>query len=110
MLTFIANLIFILTVNQSGTRVALHYPKDESVQWVETCVYSEGKVNDKTSPGDFIPWTSVSCWPPRFALEEMPLMAGALRARASLEIKEGGVSRILWTTTVQVRPEEREQE
>lgn len=97
-------LTFAITVYRSGSKIALHYPKADNVHWIEVCVVTNGKVNDKFSPGNYTEWTETVCWPPRFGLEDFPLRVGALKVTASLVIKEGETKETL-IVRAQVRPE-----
>lgn len=82
----------------------LHYPK--GVEWIEVCVMSEGRVDDKYQPGEYTQWWETTCWNPRFVWEEYPFRPGALKVQATLKIRDGEVEELLRTGVINVRPEE----
>ena len=67
------------------------------------CIQTEGKVDDKYNPGDFLPWYAESCWPPYLRFETYRLRAGSLRYRICADTYE--VDCAPW---VILRPEESE--
>jgi len=84
---------FALRVGQHRTYAALLYPKQQHVKWIEVCVFS-------TSGDDG--WRTTSCWVPRFAIEEYPLMRNTVLIQAALHIREGDADRVLRTPAVRV--------
>lgn len=97
---------FAITVSQYRTSVYMHYPhQDEHFEWVEVCLMSDGKDDDKRNPGEFIEWESLDCWKPRFLLEQVQLRSGTLRVRAELTVDEDGVRSVLRARAT-VKPEE----
>ena len=105
MLALTTSYPFTITLYRNSNGVTLRYPKGENIHWLDVCVLSEGKVSDRFNPDNAIPWSQVSCWEPRFSLEQYTFRPGALRAQAVLMIKDGEEVITLRTEVVQVRPE-----
>lgn len=86
-----------ITVASNWSRLYIRY--DVPLEYV--CIQTEGKVDDKSNPGDFIPWWAESCWEPWLKREEYRLRPGSLRYRVCF--KPDGDQCLEWRP---IKPEE----
>ena len=102
----LAILLLILTFSiapaQNSTVLTFRFPAD--VTYIQVCAEIEGELEPSNEP-----WWVSSCWQPTRLVEDYPLRAGALRARASLTIRtKNDETKDLHTgwVTIRLRPEE----
>lgn len=93
-------LTFTLAVAHSGSFITLRYP--QGVEWVEACIETDGV--DAHIDRDEL-WYTLSCWTPRFSVEDYPLRLGAKHVKGHLLIETDGERKTLHTAVVQVSPE-----
>lgn len=96
---------FTLEVARLGDHILLHYPIGMG-EWREVCVKHEGRDDDKQNPGDYLPWSHISCWQPRFVTEQYSLRDGALTVEAVLWTVKDGVEKQWIIKKTRTRPEE----
>jgi hypothetical protein len=75
-----------LTVSPNRQVLTIVYPLEHRISWV--CVESEGKIDDRLNPGDFIDWFRASCWQPYWNREQYVFDRSALRYRVTY-VEEG---------------------
>lgn len=86
-----------ITVALGADRLLIHH--DIPLGWV--CILTEGKIDDKMNPGEFIGWFAESCWGPWLKREEYKLRPGTLRYRVCFG--SDGLQCLDWKN---IRPEE----
>ena len=94
-----------LTLTLSGymnTLLTIHLPK--GVEWERVCVWSYGRVDDKYNPGQYHEWYALSCWKPRFSVEDYHLRSGAIEVVVEVITPEG----VVRTPITTIRPVEEE--
>lgn len=89
-----------VTINQAANGLMIHYPTDSKL--IEVCIESEGKVDDRMNPGEYLPWWAVSCWKPFYKTEEYHFWPGAYRYKLILEMEDG----FIVDGPRQIKPEE----
>ena len=101
LLELIQALTFSVTVGRYGQHATLRYPVADKVSWVEVCVEAEGYYENRPGAEG---WNSMSCWVPRFKVEELRLDPGTVTIAAHLNISEDGYRSWLHTPVINVRP------
>lgn len=97
---------FTLAPAQNGRVLTFRYPA--GVTYIQVCAEVEGIIEQ--GPNE-TPWWVSSCWQPTRLVEDYPLRAGAVRARATLTIRTPeDTTEDLHTgwVTIRLRPEETE--
>ena len=69
------------------------------------CVWQTGMVDDKQNPGEYLPWWKMSCWVPRFRLEDFKLDSSTYQVWAVLTTEKGDKPTEWVTPHIQVKPE-----
>mgnify|MGYP001601856271 CR=1 FL=1 len=88
---------FTVNVSRLGDHLTLRYPLGEGVgKWREVCITTLGRVDDKSNPGEYLPWWTHSCWKPRFLVEEYYPDEGAFEARVVLYTVDDKGKETIW--------------